>query len=87
MSLREDNIILGYPFLEATSPDSLRLTGEREKLMGPLYFITKGTEKVILVQEQLSKNRIIVETDPVKGVVQASCTSYATWSVPCMFSL
>ncbi|KAI0033036.1 beta and beta-prime subunits of DNA dependent RNA-polymerase [Vararia minispora EC-137] len=39
------------------------------------YFIVKGTEKVILVQEQLSKNRIIVETDPVKGVVQASCTS------------
>jgi len=39
------------------------------------YFIVKGTEKVILVQEQLSKNRIIVETDPVKGVVVASCTS------------
>ncbi|CAL1697962.1 unnamed protein product [Somion occarium] len=39
------------------------------------YFIVKGTEKVILVQEQLSKNRIIVEVDPVKGVVQASCTS------------
>ena len=40
------------------------------------YFVVKGTEKVILVQEQLSKNRIIVETDGVKGVVQASCTSY-----------
>lgn len=39
------------------------------------YFIVKGTEKVILVQEQLSKNRIIVEVDPVKSVVQASCTS------------
>lgn len=39
------------------------------------YFIVKGTEKVILVQEQLSKNRIIVEVDPAKGVVQASCTS------------
>ncbi|KAG2143855.1 beta and beta-prime subunits of DNA dependent RNA-polymerase [Suillus cothurnatus] len=39
------------------------------------YFVVKGTEKVILVQEQLSKNRIIVETDSVKGVVQASCTS------------
>lgn len=25
------------------------------------YFIIKGTEKVILIQEQLSKNRIIVE--------------------------
>ena len=40
------------------------------------YFVVKGTEKVICVQEQLSKNRIIVETDPVKGIVQASCTSY-----------
>jgi len=39
------------------------------------YFVVKGTEKVILVQEQLSKNRIIVETDPVKGIVQASVTS------------
>lgn len=39
------------------------------------YFVVKGTEKVILVQEQLSKNRIIVETDSVKGIVQASCTS------------
>ncbi|TFL07260.1 beta and beta-prime subunits of DNA dependent RNA-polymerase [Pterulicium gracile] len=39
------------------------------------YFVVKGTEKVILVQEQLSKNRIIVETDTTKGIVQASCTS------------
>ncbi|TCD62821.1 DNA-directed RNA polymerase III core subunit ret1 [Steccherinum ochraceum] len=39
------------------------------------YFVVKGTEKVILVQEQLSKNRIIVEVDPVKDIVQASCTS------------
>lgn len=27
------------------------------------YFIVKGTEKVILIQEQLSKNRIIIDTD------------------------
>ncbi|KAF8331948.1 beta and beta-prime subunits of DNA dependent RNA-polymerase [Cantharellus anzutake] len=39
------------------------------------YFIVKGTEKVILVQEQLSKNRIIVESDTVKGTIQASVTS------------
>ena len=39
------------------------------------YFVVKGTEKVILVQEQLSKNRIIVETEPKKGLVQASVTS------------
>ena len=38
------------------------------------YFVVNGTEKVILVQEQLSKNRIIVETDPKKEIVQASVT-------------
>lgn len=39
------------------------------------YFVVNGTEKVILVQEQLSKNRIIVEADDKKGIVQASVTS------------
>nr|CAD1831056.1 unnamed protein product [Ananas comosus var. bracteatus] len=38
------------------------------------YFIIKGTEKVILIQEQLSKNRIIIDTDS-KGRVTASVTS------------
>lgn len=38
------------------------------------YFIIKGVEKVILIQEQLSKNRIILEED-AKGVVCASITS------------
>ena len=40
------------------------------------YFIVNGTEKVILVQEQLSKNRVIVESDPKKEIVQASVTRY-----------
>ena len=39
------------------------------------YFIVNGTEKVILVQEQLSKNRIIVEADAQKEVISASVTS------------
>lgn len=38
------------------------------------YFIVRGQEKVILVQEQLSKNRVIVES--AKGVIQASVTSH-----------
>lgn len=59
------------------------LSGKSEKEMSILnecpldpggYFIVNGTEKVILVQEQLSKNRIIVESDPKKGIVQASVT-------------
>jgi DNA-directed RNA polymerase III subunit RPC2 len=37
------------------------------------YFIIKGVEKVILIQEQASKNRIIVEVD--KGNVTAQVTS------------
>jgi DNA-directed RNA polymerase III subunit RPC2 len=28
------------------------------------YFVVRGTEKVILIQEQLSKNRMLVERDP-----------------------
>ena len=39
------------------------------------YFIVKGTEKVILIQEQLSKNRIIVEKGDKKAV-QAYVTRY-----------
>ncbi|KAK6163105.1 hypothetical protein DH2020_002946 [Rehmannia glutinosa] len=38
------------------------------------YFVIKGTEKVILIQEQLSKNRIIIDADK-KGCVQASVMS------------
>jgi DNA-directed RNA polymerase beta subunit len=39
------------------------------------YFIIKGVEKVILMQEQLSKNRIIIETD-TKGLLCATVTRY-----------
>ncbi|WVQ67463.1 uncharacterized protein L199_005663 [Kwoniella botswanensis] len=39
------------------------------------YFVVKGTEKVILVQEQLSKNRIIVMRDPKKDETTAEVTS------------
>ena len=38
------------------------------------YFIVRGVEKVILVQEQLSKNRVIVEIDR-KHQVGANVTS------------
>lgn len=57
------------------------LTGRSNREMGLLnecsidpggYFVVRGQEKVILVQEQLSKNRVIVES--VKGIIQASVT-------------
>lgn len=38
------------------------------------YFIVKGVEKVVLIQEQLSKNRMIIEYD-TKGFLSASVTS------------
>ncbi|XP_069128517.1 DNA-directed RNA polymerase III subunit RPC2-like isoform X2 [Argopecten irradians] len=40
------------------------------------YFIVKGNEKVILIQEQLSKNRMIVDTSAGrKGTIECSVTS------------
>ena len=37
------------------------------------YFIINGVEKVILIQEQLSKNRMIVDADK-KGLATCSVT-------------
>jgi DNA-directed RNA polymerase III subunit RPC2 len=63
------------------------LSGKSEREMAILnecpidpggYFIIRGQEKVILVQEQLSKNRVIVESS--KGIIQASVTRYAPLS-------
>ena len=46
------------------------------------YFIVKGVEKVILIQEQLSKNRMIVDTDVGrKGSVVCSVTRYGIVSL------
>ncbi|KAK9863929.1 hypothetical protein WJX84_000632, partial [Apatococcus fuscideae] len=41
------------------------------------YFVVKGTEKVILIQEQLSKNRIIIDKDS-NDQYMASVTSSTT---------
>lgn len=43
------------------------------------YFITRGTEKVILIQEQMSKNRMIVEVDRTGQVVcQVTSSTHGT---------
>ncbi len=39
------------------------------------YFIIKGTEKVVLMQEQMSKNRILVEKDNKSEGMVANCAS------------
>jgi DNA-directed RNA polymerase III subunit RPC2 len=58
--------------------DLCHLSGKDEKALArmgecPLdpggYFVVKGTEKVILVQEQMSKNRVIVMKDAKKEIV------------------
>ena len=41
------------------------------------YFVVRGTEKVILIQEQLSKNRMLVELDSDNDVM-ATVTSSDT---------
>ncbi len=59
------------------------LAGKSEKELAKLnecpidpggYFVVRGTEKVILIQEQLSKNRMIVDLDN-KGNIGCSVTS------------
>ncbi|KAI8822500.1 uncharacterized protein EV422DRAFT_613711 [Fimicolochytrium jonesii] len=59
--------------LTGKSPEEMVKVGECPLDPGG-YFIIRGTEKVILIQEQLSKNRIIVETDRL-GLINASVTS------------
>ncbi|KAI4135010.1 MAG: hypothetical protein LQ347_001045 [Umbilicaria vellea] len=81
--IRRKGITIGrLPIMLRSSKCVLSSKSERD--MGQLnecaldpggYFIVNGTEKVILVQEQLSKNRVIVEAEPKKDIVQASVTS------------
>ena len=62
------------------------LTGKTDKELAQLmecpldpggYFIIKGVEKVVLIQEQISKNRMIVEFDK-KGLLCCSVTRSAS---------
>ena len=39
------------------------------------YFVIKGIEKVILMQEQLCRNKILVDADSKTGFLQVSCAS------------
>eukprot|EP01016_Furgasonia_blochmanni_P017741 TRINITY_DN20422_c0_g1_i1.p1 TRINITY_DN20422_c0_g1~~TRINITY_DN20422_c0_g1_i1.p1 ORF type:complete len:151 (+),score=13.82 TRINITY_DN20422_c0_g1_i1:319-771(+) len=60
------------------------LTGKSEKELADMkecpydpkgYFVIKGVEKVLLIQEQMSKNRIIVEYDSKTDSVVANVAS------------
>eukprot|EP00698_Gefionella_okellyi_P020200 TRINITY_DN6313_c0_g1_i1.p1 TRINITY_DN6313_c0_g1~~TRINITY_DN6313_c0_g1_i1.p1 ORF type:complete len:1145 (-),score=272.81 TRINITY_DN6313_c0_g1_i1:1949-5320(-) len=59
--------------LNGKSPEELAQLNECQYDPGG-YFIVKGVEKVVLIQEQLSKNRIIIEYDS-KHNICASVTS------------
>ncbi|KAK3701581.1 DNA-directed RNA polymerase III complex subunit Rpc2 [Vermiconidia calcicola] len=80
--VKRTNIMIGRMPVMLRSEKCV-LNGRSEADMGLLnecsvdpggYFIVRGQEKVILVQEQLSKNRVIVES--MKGIIQASVTSH-----------
>jgi DNA-directed RNA polymerase III subunit RPC2 len=82
--VKRENVIIGrMPIMLRSS--RCHLASKNDKEMARMnecaldpggYFIVNGTEKVILVQEQLSKNRVIVEADPKKGIVSASVTRF-----------
>ncbi|KAF5764572.1 putative DNA-directed RNA polymerase [Helianthus annuus] len=81
-SLNKSNVIIGrMPImlksqscvLHGKDEDELAKFGECPLDPGG-YFVVKGNEKVILIQEQLSKNRIIIDKDN-KGCIQASVMS------------
>ncbi|XP_071455559.1 DNA-directed RNA polymerase III subunit RPC2 [Hetaerina americana] len=66
--LRSSNCIL-----TGKTPHQLALANECPHDPGG-YFVVRGQEKVILIQEQLSRNRMIVEVDH-KGMVVCQVTS------------
>ena len=62
-------IMLGSSNCWLTDMSHAELAKIRECPFDPRgYFIIKGSEKVVLIQEQISKNRIIIEVDPKKNL-------------------
>lgn len=85
--VKRENVVIGrIPIMLRSS--RCHLAGKNDREMARMnecaldpggYFIVNGQEKVILVQEQLSKNRVIVEADPKKGIVSASVTRFVLY--------
>lgn len=63
----------------AKTPAQLQALGECPQDPGG-YFIVKGTERVVLMQEQLSKNRIIVEVCLFSQITAALFLIYSFFS-------
>ncbi|KAI3873489.1 hypothetical protein MKW98_008141 [Papaver atlanticum] len=67
-TMKRDKLVIGrMPVMLRSCRCVLNVKDEDE------LFVVKGTEKVVLIQEQLSNNRIIIDT--VKGNLVASVTS------------
>lgn len=62
----------GYFVVKGT--EKVSLDASRPPTSQPAHAFPRPAQ-VILVQEQMSKNRIIVATDPKKGLVMAEVTS------------
>lgn len=72
-------IMLGSTKCWLTGKDFDSLAKIRECPYDPKgYFIIKGSEKVVLIQEQISKNRIIIEEDPKKNLCAQVTSSSLT---------
>ena len=69
-------IMLGSNHCYLKGMDSKELASIRECEYDPRgYFIINGTEKVVLIQEQMSRNRILVERDSKMDMIVANCAS------------
>ena len=82
MVVRNDVLIGKMPIMLGSSncwlrgKDHQKLAQMRECPYDPRgYFIIKGVEKVVLIQEQMSKNRIIVELDSKKNLTASVISS------------
>lgn len=69
-------IMLGSNHCYLANMDPKSLASIRECEYDPRgYFIINGTEKVVLIQEQMSRNRILVEKDSKMDMIVANCAS------------
>lgn len=69
-------IMLGSNHCYLKGMDPKELAAVRECMYDPRgYFIINGTEKVVLIQEQMSRNRILVEKDSKLDMIVANCAS------------
>lgn len=69
-------IMLGSNYCWLSELDPIKFHEVQECEYDPQgYFIIKGTEKVVLMQEQLCRNKIIVETGHKTKLLQSTCAS------------